>query len=293
METILNHTFKKELEINPEKQPVLLTEACHNPKANREKLTQVMFEQFNVPAMYVSIQGVLSLYGSGLTTGISVDCGHGVSQVVPIYEGYAIDHAILRDDFAGKELTEYLTKLLNDNSRDFNTKNRMLTVSDIKENLCYVALDYNDEINSYSPSKNDKTYKLPDGEVINISKERFQCPEALFQPSSYKLERCGIHKLVHNSILKSSSDCQRELYSNIVLSGGSTMFEGFPERMKKEMEGFAPASAKVKIIAPDSRFYSVWIGGSVLASLSTFKKNWITKKEYDESGPSVVHKKCF
>merc|ERR1712194_156616 len=251
MEKIWHHTFYNELRVAPEEHPVLLTEAPLNPKANRERMTQIMFETFNVPAMYVAIQAVLSLYASGRTTGVVLDSGDGVSHTVPIYEGYALPHAILR--------------------LDLDTEMKEATESSDKE----------------------KTYELPDGNIITVGSERFRCPEVMFQPSFIGKEASGIHDTTFQSIMKTDVDIRKDLYANVVLSGGTTMFAGIGERMTKELTALAPSTMKIKVVAPPERKYSVWIGGSILSSLSTFQQMWISKGEYDESGPTIVHRKCF
>ncbi|KAF1394767.1 hypothetical protein PFLUV_G00004570 [Perca fluviatilis] len=266
MEKIWHHTFYNELRVAPEEHPVLLTEAPLNPKANREKMTQIMFETFNTPAMYVAIQAVLSLLRPA-------PCH---PQVGPGWQ---------------RPLTTRLSSL---KRLSFTTTAEREIVRDIKEKLCYVALDFEQEMGTAASSSSlEKSYELPDGQVITIGNERFRCPEALFQPSFLGMESCGIHETTFNSIMKCDVDIRKDLYANTVLSGGTTMYPGIADRMQKEITALAPTTMKIKIIAPPERKYSVWIGGSILASLSTFQQMWISKQEYDESGPSIVCRKCF
>lgn len=294
MEKICHHTFYNELRVAPEKHPILLTGVPLSPKANRKKMTEIMFEKFSVPSMYVAIQAVLSLIANGRTTGIVLNSGDGATHTVPIYEGHALPHAISWLDIAGDSLTDYLCKLVTYEGYAINGTIREGFTRRMKETITYVALDFEQEIEkAKNRSSVEKAFVLPSGQVLNIGSERFRCPEVLFQPSLVGKGPTGIHGKVYNSIMKSDVDIRKNLFANIVLSGGSTMFPGIAERMSKEISALAPSSTKIEVIAPPWRNYSTWIGGSILASLSNFKRMLITKGEYDEFGSSIVQRKCF
>ncbi|KAJ1752619.1 centractin- actin- protein of the dynactin complex [Coemansia sp. RSA 1807] len=306
MERIWAYIYSDELKIMSEEHPVLLTEAPLNPSANREQAAQIFFETFNVPAFYTSIQAVLSLYASGRTTGVVLDAGDGVSHAVPVFEGFALPHAIRRIDVAGRDVTEYLQMLLQKAGHNFFTSAEKEIVRQVKEKLCYVALDASKEekelasvagrlgavgIGSEARPRSDM-FKLPDGNLISLGHERFRAPEILFQPDIIGLEYPGIHQIVADSISRADIDLRRSLYANIVLSGGTTLTRGFGDRLLAELRKEAVKDCKIKISAPPERKYSTWIGGSILASLSSFKKMWVSAEEYQED-PDIIHKKFF
>ena len=294
MEKIWKHCYFDELKTDPEKHPVLLTEAALNPKTNREKMIQIFFEEFKVPAFYVFTQAVLALYASGRTTGLVCDSGDGVTHIVVVYDGYSIKHAVKRLNFAGRDLTDYMQKYLAEDGYSFQSTAEKEIAKSIKEKLCYVALDFEEEMKAFAENPDKKKeHILPDGQKIMVGDVIIRTPECLFKPQMLGLDIPGIHQTIHESIQKSDVDLRRDLYQNITLSGGTTMYEFLQERLNKEITALVPEGVKVKIIAPVERKFSIWIGGSVLSTLATFQSSWITTEEFNETGPSIVHRKCY
>jgi centractin len=284
-----------ELNVVQDQYPVLLTEAPLNPRPNRLRAAEIFFETFNVPALYVQAQAILSLYASGRTTGVVLDSGDGVTNAVPVYEGFILPHAVTRIDVAGRDITDYLQLLLRKAGHNFHTSAELEVVKDIKEKICFVAFNIEriEKEDSEDFVEPEVPYKLPDGNVIQVGPEKFRAPEVLFNPGLIGLEYVGIHQCLVNSISKCDMDIRRSLFSDIILAGGSTMHEGFGDRLLVEVRKLAPRDTKIKIWAPPERILSTWIGGSILASLSTFKKMWITRKEYEESGKNSIYRKTF
>nr|XP_060614712.1 actin-related protein T2-like [Anolis sagrei ordinatus] len=293
MEQIWKHIYDKGLGIRAFERPVLMTESPLNPKEDRAKITQLMFEHFKVPAFYLSIQAILSLYASARYTGIVMDSGFGATHVVPVYEGYCLPHAVSRLDIGGKAITEFLRNLLLDKRHYFrNFLEGSNIVEDIKVKLCFVAPDPSgDQHRSSEPSV--KEYQLPDGSKIKIDDPLFLAPEILFTPSNINRGGYGIHKMIAKSIKKCDSSIRNMLYANVLLSGGSSLFPGLDERVFKGLEMQVPQGVPIKVIAPPDRWFSTWIGASIVTSLGTFKQMWVTAADYREFGPNIVHRRCF
>ena len=297
MEKVWSYCFNNELRIDPSEHKVLLTEAPMNPKVNREKMTSLMFETFNVQGLYVAIQAVLSLYSNGRTTGCVIDSGDGVSHTVPVFEGYSVPHAVHKNLIAGRAITDHMTNLLQMDgiTTQGGASAWKQIVKKIKEDLCYISLNPEEEkAKAASSTQIQKTFELPDGATVNVNTPRFLAPEALFEPGLIKEgdETLGMHKLCFKSITDCDLDVRKDLYENIILSGGSTLYEGLPDRVEQEVDKLCPQQGVVKVIATKDRYYSVWTGGSTLSSLSTFESQWITKEEYEENGAEIVHRKC-
>ncbi|KPP73753.1 hypothetical protein Z043_107143 [Scleropages formosus] len=294
MEKIWHHTFEQ-LCVDPENHPVLLTEAAMNPRENRQRMVELMFEAFAVPYTYVAMQAVLALYAAGRTTGVVFDSGDGVSHSVPVFEGYCLPHAVQRFALAGADVTQQLRKLLQEQGVAMRTSAELEIVREMKERCCRVSQDYEAELSYGGPASSEISYTMPDGHIVHLSTEQFRAPEILFKPELIGRDHYGIHESIFKSILHSDIDLRKSLMGNIVLSGGNTLLAGLPERLQSEIRNMAPVDLSdcVRVTSPEDRDFSVWSGGAVLARLPSFALAWISQGEYEEFGPQIVFRKCF
>lgn len=299
-----DYTFgESKLNLNPPDCKILLTEPPMNPLKNREKMIEVMFEKYGFDGAYIAIQAVLTLYAQGLLTGVVVDSGDGVSHICPVYDGYALPHLTKRLDIAGRDITRYLIKLLLLRGYAFNHTADFETVRMMKEKLCYTAYDVDEEMKlATDTTVLVHSYTIPDGRIIKLDRERFEAPEALFQPHLINVEGQGLAEMVFSTIQGADIDIRSDLYKHIVLSGGSTMYPGLPSRLEREikqlyleqvLKGHTEklAKFKIRIEDPPSRKDMVFLGGAVLAEVMKDKESfWMSKDEYMEKGTKVLDK---
>lgn len=287
---LLRFAFQK-LDADPTAQPVLLTEPVLDSQEDRQKLTQILFETFQVPAMYLVPAGTLALYAAGSPTGLAIDVGEFIAQIVSVREGSVVPEASARLEIAGRLVTDYLVKLMADYGMTSAADRE--TVRDIKEKLAYVAEDFDAEIEKTAQSSDiDRNYELPGGQVATLGDARFRCAEVLLKPSLCDREQDGLHVAAYDAIMKADPELREQLFGNIVLTGGTSMLPRLRERLQRDIASLAP-SVTVKVVALENGRYGAFAGGSVLASQETFQPMWVTRADYDEAGPAIVDKKCI
>ncbi|KAI8915093.1 actin family [Entophlyctis helioformis] len=295
MEQIWKHAFDKELQVTTDDRPILLTEPPLNRKAAREKTTQIMFESFATPGFYLANTASLILAAAGQSTGVVVDCGDSLSQVVPVMDGVILSQSVRRFDVSGQDLTNYFWDLLANYSNV--TKQRGSdydVVREVKESsILYVAPDYAAELNKLNYSTELTRTAIVLGQPVELSSDRFTVPEALFQPSLIGRTISGLHTTIANAIRDCDASLHAALGSNILLAGGTCAFNGLQARLQHELGSLLPPGVAANVVYPPEGKYLAWIGGSQLAYDDAFQSKWITKAEYAEFGPSVVHRKCI
>ncbi|CAG9984209.1 unnamed protein product, partial [Clonostachys byssicola] len=295
MDLLWKEVFEGHLHLDPKEHPILMTEEMGNPKHDREKTGEIVFESLEAPAFYLAKQSVLALYASGRTSGSVFSCGYGQSYAVPVYEGFALQHAVSKLDIGGHDLTDFFNRLIGERGYAISTNAEIADGSKCKAEICYVVQDYDKELRRLSvPGISVETpFELPDGKTVYVDNERFMVPEALFNLSMVGLEAGGAQYALQRSISKCDTEIQHLLYQNIVPAGGSTKYPGFAERLRSEMVSISPSSTSINVISSPDPLKSAWVGGSVVASLSTFKDMCISAQEYEETGSVMVHRKCI
>ncbi len=281
---LLGRTFQN-LGVDPKGRAVLLTEAPLNPKANRERMTQILFDQFGVDRMYIAIRAVLALYSQDRHIGLVLDIGDGVTHTVPVYEGYVLPHAIIRLDLAARDLDAYMQKIVTERGFPVDLK----TAAELVDKFGFVAQDFEQAM----VDAQSGTFAPITHAGLTLGNERFRAPETLFQPAFVGMESAGIHETAYNSIMKCDVDIRKNLYANTIITGRGSMFPGIAERVAKEISALAPPTMKIVVTATADRDVAVWKGGDKVASLPMFEPMWITRSEYQAEGPSIVHRKCF
>lgn len=303
LETIWTHIVENELKTEAAAQPMLVTQMPLSSEEDETKMAEILMEKLNVPAMFIANKSVMSLYGGGNMTGISIDSGHDTTYLVPSYQGNAINDATLVLKIGGKQVTEHLMNLLMNGKYSFPDDNFLLwrkkkktkfTVSsrkeiirEMKEQYCLVSPNYT--LSYEDASYPETSIRLPDGNMIVMGRETFMAPEIMFQPSLASKKSCGLSQLIYYSVLKCDESIRSEILSNITLSGGNTKFPGFEKRLYQELSELFDEKTNIKIRSLPNRELLGWIGGARLSNLSSFQRFWLTKADYQENGPVIVH----
>lgn len=285
-EFMAQHCFD-ELGVSSDSTGVVLPEPPYNPKQCTEQLAQTFFEAFNVPQMAVIPSGICALYASGRTTGVVLDSGAGVTHVTPVYDSFVIPSAINRINQGGDDVTEHLRNLLFERGLNFTSPHDVLQVKRMKESCGYISHDYEAEMKDSDEKLAE--FRLPDGQPVQIGKERFRAPEILFRPQILQTELPSMSEFVAAAVKGCGLDLRRALMGSIVLCGGNTLFKGYARRLEEEATTHFPGLfGSVKVLDAPDRLFSVWAGACVVASLPSFKANIVTKDVYEEHGPSIV-----
>ena len=292
-ENLIHYLLYSEMKVVPEEVSILITESPRTSRENREKLTEILFETFNVKRLHIANSSMLGLFSYGKTSGLIVDSGFNITSTVPVYEGYPLSHASIRINIGGEDLSKNLLSMIQNNLDEtyIDTKGRILA-DDIKEKLGYLLLNPDD-----GDDVKDVTYELPDGKKISLSKELYKANEILFSPNEENEKEKGllsIKSMVIDSINKCDNEIKNDIKENICLTGGTTLLKNFPEKLKNELSE-SSEGANFNLSAEQERLFSTWIGGSIVSSLDNFQFMWVNKKEYTDNGKNllVIDSKCF
>lgn len=328
-EKVLDYVYSKHIKSEPHLHPVLMSEASWNARAKREKLTELMFEKYNIPAFFLAKNAVLAAFANGRSTGIIVDSGASQTSAVPVHDGYVLTQAIVKSPLAGDFITLQCKNYMEENNIEVAPPYMIASKEAVNEgeapkwvkksNLPDVTKSWNNYMvkevlqdfqssvlqvcdTQYEKDAVDTMptihYEFPNGYNQDFGSERFQIPEALFDPSNIKGipgGTMGVAQVVTTSVGMCDIDVRPSLYGSVIVTGGNTLIQGFTDRLNRDLSAKTPPSMRLKVISSNGtaeRRFGSWIGGSILASLGTFQQMWISKQEYDEGGKTQVERKC-
>ncbi|KAJ5075260.1 actin-10-related [Anaeramoeba ignava] len=294
LEQIWFDIFYNELGVDPEHHSVLFVESPFNIDSSRAQTAQIMFERFLVPNFLTKNSAFLALFSIGKKSGFVVDSGESFTSFVPIFNEKILTHNLSKVGFAGKKLNGHFSQLLTKKKRNFRLLASKESIINIKENDCYVAFDYEEEMQINSKMKFMKKFLVGNKEYsFKLGSELFEMSEVFFDPKMQKFHQSTIQKCACDIILDCEEKVQKELFSNILLIGGSSLIRGFDERLQKEICKIADDNFEVNVIAPSERKHLAWIGGSKFASIPDFEKNCISREEYLEKGEQIFYQEDY
>ncbi|KAL4356931.1 hypothetical protein AHAS_Ahas09G0136000 [Arachis hypogaea] len=310
---IWSHLFSSILRINPTQSSLLITEPLFTLPSIQRSLDELIFEYFNFRALYVADSpSLVHLYKAsrrpnGLVSraqcSLVVDCGFSFTHALPVFQNFTLNYGVKRIDLGGKALTNYLKELVS--FRSVNVMEETFLIDDVKEKLCFVSFDVPRDLRLARESGKENlfrgTYVIPDDRNrIDLSKnefdltnERFLVPEMIFQPANLGMNEAGLAECIVRAVNSCHPHLHPVLYESIILTGGSTLFPQFSERLEKELRPLVPDDYHVKITTQEDPILGVWRGGSLLASSPDFEAMCVTKSEYEELGSVRCRKRFF
>ncbi|KXZ54015.1 ARP5 protein [Gonium pectorale] len=332
VEALYGHALRDRLSVKPEEFALLLAEPSHNTRANRERLTELVFEGFGAPALYIARSAMLTSFATARQTALVVDLGYRSTTAAAVQDGYVLQKTVTRTPLAGQILNSAAQAVADAKytplrarcsftrqevkpgefqvtpvdttgvSRSFLLYQVEQVASDLKESTCRASEARFVEMEGQNIPTT--VYELPDGQELYLGAERFNMAEVLFQPSFVSKfngltplasDVRSVPEAVLSCINKCDVDLRKDMYSGAILSGGTSLMAGLKERLEKDVGELSPPAAKVKMLAAANqieRRFSTWIGGSILASLGSFQQLWMSKKEYAEHGAPLINRKC-
>lgn len=283
---VWHYAFFSELLVECAEQPILITKTPNSPEEADFKITEIMFEYFNAPAIFFTPTNVLSLFATGRKSGLVIDSGHDVTNVLPVFEGYPIQENIETELYGGKAITDSLRLIYED--RDPLVKGNFDQIQYLKEKFSSVPEKGS---NGFKGTASNEIFALPDGQKVKLGEELQRIPDQMFNPVEDGFCTRSVQEMVCSSINKCDEVLHNELYQNILITGGNSLTTGYTNRLQSELSKSTNNQSSVDV--RKERLYLTWIGASLLSSLSTFHELCIHRDDYNRYGADVVKRKCL